>query len=48
MDRLAKIWNLQGELQGTLKQGYMRLTDYHWKFPVNTYKNENESRKDNV
>lgn len=28
MDKLAKIWNLQGELQGTLKQGYMRFTDY--------------------
>lgn len=26
----------------------MRLTDYQWKFPINSYKNENESRKDNV
>lgn len=26
----------------------MRFTDYQWKFPVNTYKNENESRKDSV
>jgi hypothetical protein len=27
MDRMAKIWNLQGECQGTLKQGYMRQTN---------------------
>ena len=48
MDKLAKIWNLQGELQGTLKQGYMRFTDYQWNFPVHSYRKENEVRKDGV
>lgn len=37
MDKMAKIWNLKGELQGILRQGYMMKTSYLWKFPLNAY-----------
>ena len=37
MDRMAKIWNLKGELQGILRQGYMLKQSYNWNFPLGTY-----------
>ena len=37
MDKMAKIWNIKGELQGILRQGYMMKSSYLWKFPLNTY-----------
>jgi len=48
LDRMAKIWNLKGEVQGILRQGYMLRPSYVWNFPLNNYKGALESRQGGV
>lgn len=44
MDRMAKIWNIKGEVQGVLRQGYMLKANYLWNFPLGTYKLDLDKR----
>ena len=45
---MAKIWNLKGELQGILRQGYMMKTNYTWNFPLNKYNSDIDKRHTGV
>mmetsp|Transcript_26188 Transcript_26188/g.19675 ORF Transcript_26188/g.19675 Transcript_26188/m.19675 type:complete len:134 (+) Transcript_26188:994-1395(+) len=48
MDRLAKIWNTKGEVQGILRQGYMLRPSYLWNFPLRNYNEALEVRQGGV
>lgn len=48
LDRMAKIWNLKGELMGTLRQGVMRIPDKPWNFPLKDHEDNTGSRNDKV
>ncbi len=45
---MAKIWNLKGELQGILRQGYMLKQNYVWNFPLGTYQSDLGKRQNGV
>jgi len=34
LDRMVHIWNLKGEIMGTLSQGYMTQENYLWNFEL--------------
>ena len=44
LDRMAKIWNMKGELMGTLRQGVMRVPDKPWDFPLTHHEEDTENR----
>jgi len=48
MDKMAKIWNLKGEIQGVLRQGYMMKTSYVWNFPLGKYNGDIDKRHTGV
>lgn len=48
LDKMAKIWNLKGELMGTLRQGVMKVPDRPWDFPLHQYEGMIDDRNDNV
>jgi hypothetical protein len=48
LDRMAKIWNLKGELMGTLRQGVMRVPDKPWNFPLLNHEGHTATRNDKV
>lgn len=35
---------MEGELRGTLKQGYMMQQSYQWDFPMESYDSKTETR----
>lgn len=37
LDKFVHIFSVEGELLGTLKQGYMNIRDYKWEFNVSQY-----------
>lgn len=39
---------MDGDLRGTLKQGYMMQSKYQWDFPITTYDSRTEQRKSRV
>ena len=48
LDKMAKIWNMKGELMGTLRQGVMKVPDKPWDFPLLNYESMIDDRNDNV
>lgn len=43
-DKFVKIWNMKGEHLGTLKQGYMMLADYEWRFPCAQFDSKDQKQ----
>ena len=45
LDRMACIWDLQGNPRGRLIQGYMMKSNYFWDFPLHQHEAKQEKRQ---
>jgi len=43
-DKFVKIHSLDGEVMGTLRQGYMLKQDYEWNFVLKSHDEQFETR----
>ena len=49
LDRYVKLFSLDGEERGVLKQGYMLKPDeYNWQFPLSDFDSKKDSRQENI
>ena len=45
LDRMVNIWNMRGEIMGTLSQGYMTQENYLWNFELQNFDNSLKNRQ---
>lgn len=45
LDKMASIWDLEGNKKGQLAQGYMMKANYYWDFPLSDHDAKNAIRK---
>jgi len=42
---MVNIWNMRGEIMGTLSQGYMTQENYLWNFELQNFDNSLKNRQ---
>lgn len=48
LDRMACIWDLEGNPRGKLLQGYMMKANYFWDFRLDDHKRKQKQRQSQV